>query len=169
MRIWTQAITEKQWVDLCKILKGTLHEMEEFSALAAKACLDTVYILVKGTDKKIRIGVLPKAEYAVVEYRKKNVAYFNEATKKYDIVKFEYTLGYARQGSDPWEMLEDITNRALHVNEHDTYRQKELARSKPYVVFGIQPIDAVSWYHTHLFVQLSKKITKILKFPAITV
>lgn len=88
MRIWTEAITEKQWADLCKILKGSLHEMKEFSALAVKACLDTVYILVKGTDNKTRIGVIPKAEYAVVEYRKKNVAYFNEATKKYDIVKF---------------------------------------------------------------------------------
>lgn len=165
MRIWTEAITEKQWTALCKILKGTLHEMEEFQALAAKAHLDSVYILVKGTDKKTRIGVLPKAEYAVVEYRKKNVAYFNEATKKYDIVKFEYTTGYALQGSDPWRMLEEVTNKALYVNEHDTYRQKELARSKPYVVFGIQPVNAVSWYYPHLFVQFSKKITKILKFP----
>lgn len=169
MRIWTQGITEKQWADLCKILKGTLHEMEEFPALAAKACLDTVYVLVKGRDKKTRIGVLPKAEYAVVEYRKENIRYFNEATKKYDIVKFEYTSGYAQQGSDPWRMLEEVTNDALYVNEHDKYRQKELARSKPYIVFVIQPIDAVSWYHTHLFVQLSKKITKILKFPAIAV
>lgn len=50
MRIWTQAITEKQWADLCKILKGTLHEMEEFPALVTKACLDTVYVLVKGPD-----------------------------------------------------------------------------------------------------------------------
>lgn len=62
-------------------------------------------------------------------------------------------------------MLEEVTNNALSVNEHDTGRQKELARSKPYVVFGIQPIDAVSWYYPHLFVQLSKKITKVLKFP----
>lgn len=165
MRIWTKAITEKQWTALCKILKGTLHEMEEFQALATKARPDTVYILVKGKDKKTRIGVLPKAEYAVVEYRKKNVAHFNEATKKYDIVKFEYTLGYARQGSDPWELLEDVTDKALSVNEHDTYRQKELARSKPYVVFGIQPVNAVSWYYPYQFVQLSKKITKVLKFP----
>ena len=169
MRIWTQAITEKQWADLCKILKGTLYEMEEFPALAAKACLDTVYVLVKGADEKTRIGVLPKAEYAVVEYRKQNVGYFNEVTKKYDIVKFEYTTGYARQGSDPWELLEGVTHDALYVNEHDKHRQKELARSKPYVVFGIQPIDAASWYYPHQFVQLSKKITKILKFPAIAV
>ena len=169
MRIWTQAITEKQWADLCKILKGILHEMEEFPALATKACLDTVYALVKGKDKKTRIGVLPKAEYAVVEYRKQNVLYYNEVTKKHDIVKFEYTSGYARQGSDPWELLEDVTDKALHVNEHDTERQKELARSKPYVVFGIQPIGAVSWYYPQQFVQLSEKITKVLKFPVIAV
>lgn len=165
MRIWTEAITEKQWADLCKILKGTLYEMGEFPALAAKACLDTVYVLVKGADKKTRIGVLPKAEYAVVEYCKKNVAYFNEATKKYDIVKFEYTSGYAAQGSDPWRLLEDVTDKALYVHEHDTERQKKLARSKPYVVFGIQPVNATSWYYPHQFVQLSKKITKVLKFP----
>lgn len=169
MRIWAEAITEKQWADLCKILKGTLYEMGEFPALVTKACLDTVYVLVKGADKKIRIGVLPKAEYVVVEYRKQNVLYYNETTKKHDIVKFEYTTGYALQGSDPWRMLEEVTTKALHVNEHDTERQKELARSKPYVVFGIQPIGAVSWYYPQQFVQLSKKITKILKFPVIAV
>jgi len=164
MRIWTKAITEKQWTALCKILKGTLHEMEEFAALAAKARLDSVYVLVKGKDGKARIGVLAKAEYAVVEYRKKNVLYYNEVTKKHDIVKFEYTVGYALQGSDPWRMLDDITSRVFSC-EHDEERREKLAKEKPYVVFGIQPIDAVSWYYPHRFVAINKKITKVLKFP----
>lgn len=165
MRIWTQAITEKQWTALCKILKGTLHEMGEFQALAAKARLDSVYILVKGKNKKTRISVLPKAEYAVVEYRKENLLYYNEATKQHDIVKFEYTSGYALQGSDPWRMLEEVTNKAFYVNEYDTERQKKLVKSKPYVVFGIQPIDAASWYYPDKFVAINTKITKVLKFP----
>lgn len=164
MRIWTKAITEKQWTALCKILKGTLHEMEEFAALAAKARIDSVYVLVKGKDRKVRIGVLRKAEYAVVEYRKKNVLYYNEVTKKHDIVKFEYTIGYALQGSDPWRMLDDITSRVFSC-EHDEERREQLAKEKPYVVFGIQPIDAVSWYYPHNFVAIDKKITKVLKFP----
>lgn len=164
MRIWTKAITEKQWTALCKILKGTLHEMEEFAALAAKARLDSVYVLVKGKDRKVRIGVLAKAEYAVVEYRKKNVLYYNEVTKKHDIVKFEYTIGYALQGSDPWRMLDDITSRVFSC-EHDEERREQLAKEEPYVVFGIQPIDAVSWYYPHRFVAIDKKITKVLKFP----
>lgn len=163
MRIWTKAITEKQWTALCKILKGTLHEMEEFAALAAKARLDSVYVLVKGKDGKARIGVLAKAEYAVVEYRKKNVLYYNEVTKKHDIVKFEYTVGYALQGSDPWRMLDDVTSRVFSC-EHDEERREQLAKEKPYVVFGIQPIDAVSWYYPHNFVAIDKKITKVLKF-----
>ena len=164
MRIWTKAITETQWAALCKILKGTLHEMEEFAALAAKARLDSVYILVKGKDRKVRIGVLAKAEYAVVEYRKKNVLYYNEVTKKHDIVKFEYTVGYALQGSDPWRMLDDITSRVFSC-EHDEERREQLAKEKPYVVFGIQPINAVSWYYPHKFVAIGKKITKVVKFP----
>lgn len=165
MRIWTKAITEKQWTALCKILKGTLHEMEEFAALAAKARLDSVYVLVKGKDRKIHIGVLAKAEYAVVEYRKKNVLYYNEVTKKHDIVKFEYTIGYARQGSDPWRMLDDITSRVFSCAEHDEERRKQLDKEKPYVVFGIQPIGATSWYYPSNFVAIGKKITKVLKFP----
>ena len=164
MRIWTKAITEKQWTALCKILKGTLHEMGEFAALAAKVRLDSVYVLVKGKDRKVRIGVLAKAEYAVVEYRKKNVLYYNEVTKKHDIVKFEYTVGYALQGSDPGRMLGDITSRVFSC-EHDEERREQLAKEKPYVVFGIQPIDAVSWYYPHRFVAINKKITKVLKFP----
>lgn len=164
MRIWTKAITETQWAALCKILKGTLHEMEEFAALAAKARLDSVYILVKGKDRKVRIGVLAKAEYAVVEYRKKNVLYYNEVTKKHDIVKFEYTVGYALQGSDPWRMLDDITSRVFSC-EHDEERRGQLDKEKPYVVFGIQPINAVSWYYPHMFVAIGKKITKFLKLP----
>lgn len=164
MRIWTKAITEKQWTALCKILKGTLHEMEEFAVLAVKARLESVYVLVKGKDRKVRIGVLAKAEYAVVEYRKKNVLYYNEVTKKHDIVKFEYTVGYALQGSDPWRMLADITSRVFSC-EHDEERREKLAKEKPYVVFGIQPIDAVSWYYPHRFVAINKKITKVLKFP----
>lgn len=164
MRIWTKAITEKQWSALCKILKGTLHEMEEFAALAAKARLDSVYVLVKGKDRKVRIGVLAKAEYAVVEYRKKNVLYYNEVTKKHDIVKFEYTLGYALQGSDPWRMLDDVTSRVFSC-EYDEERRKQLAKEMPYVVFGIQPINAVSWYYPHRFVAINKKITKVLKLP----
>ena len=164
MRIWTKAITEKQWSALCKILKGTLHEMEEFAALAAKARLDSVYVLVKGKDRKVRIGVLAKAEYAVVEYRKKNVLYYNEVTKKHDIVKFEYTIGYALQGSDPWRMLDDVTSRVFSC-EYDEERRKQLAKEQPYVVFGIQPINAVSWYYPHRFVAINKKITKVLKFP----
>ena len=51
MRIWTKAMTETQWIALCKILKGTLHEMGEFADLAAKARLDSVYVLVKGKDR----------------------------------------------------------------------------------------------------------------------
>lgn len=163
MRIWTKAITEKQWTALCKILKGTLHEMEEFASLAAKARLDSVYVLVKDKDKKVRIGVLAKAEYVVVEYRKKNVLYYNEDTKKHDIVKFEYTIGYALQGSDPWRMLGDVTSRVFSC-EHDEERRKELAKEKPYVVFGIQPIGATSWYYPSNFVAIDKKITKVLKF-----
>lgn len=164
MRIWTKAITEQKWTALCKILKGTLHEMSEFTALAAKARLDSVYVFVKGKDKKTRIGVLPKAEYAVVEYRKKNILYYNEVTKKHDIVKFEYTSGYALQGSDPWRMLEEVTSRAFYC-EYDEERRKELVKSKPYVVFGIQPIDAASWYYPDKFVAINTKITKVLKFP----
>lgn len=165
MRIWTKAITENQWTALCKILKGTLHKMEEFAALAAKARLDSVYVLVKGKDRKVRIGVLPKAEYAVVEYRKKNVLYYNEVTKKHDIVKFEYTIGYALQGSDPWCMLEDVTSRVFSCAEHDETRREELAKEQPYVVFGIQPIGATSWYYPSNFVTIGKKITKVLKQP----
>lgn len=164
MRIWTKAITEKQWTALCKILKGTLHEMEEFAALAAKARLDSVYVLVKGKDRKVRIGVLAKAEYAVVEYRKKNVLYYNDVTTKHDIVKFEYTTGYALQGSDPWSMLEDVTSRVFSC-EHDEERREKLAKETPYVVFGIQPIGATSWYYPSNFVAIDKKITKVLKFP----
>ena len=165
MRIWTKAITETQWTALCKILKGTLHEMEEFAELAAKARLDSVYVLVKDKTKKVRIGVLPKAEYAVVEYRKKNVLYYNEVTKKHDIVKFEYTTGYALQGSDPWHMLEDVTSRVFSYGEHDENRREELAKEQPYVVFGIQPIGAMSWYYPSNFVAINKKIAKVLKFP----
>lgn len=164
MRIWTKAITETQWTALCKILKGTLHEMEEFASLAAKARLDSVYVLVKDNGRKVHIGVLPKAEYAVVEYRKQNVLYYNEVTKKHDIVKFEYTTGYALQGSDPWSMLEDVTSRVFSC-EHDEERREKLAKEKPYVVFGIQPIGAASWYYPHKFVAFGKKITKVLKFP----
>lgn len=164
MRIWTKAITETQWAALCKILKGTLHEMEEFADLAAKARLDSVYVLVKGKDRKDHIGVLSKAEYAVVEYRKQNVLYYNEDTKKHDIVKFEYTTGYALQGSDPWRMLDDVTGRVFSC-EHDDERRKKLANNKPYVVIGIQPIGAASWYYPHKFVAIDKKITKVLKFP----
>lgn len=165
MRIWTKAITETQWTALCKILKGTLHEMEEFADLAAKARLDSVYVLVKDKAKKVHIGVLPKAEYAVVEYRKQNVLYYNEVTKKHDIVKFEYTTGYALQGSDPWHMLEDVTSRVFSYDEHDETRREELAKEQPYVVFGIQPIGATSWYYPSNFVAIDKKITKVLKFP----
>lgn len=139
--------------------------MGEFAALAAKARLDSVYVLVKGKDKKARLGVLPKAEYAVVEYRKRNVLYYNEDTKKRDIVKFEYTTGYALQGSDPWHMLEDVTSRVFSCDEHDEERHEALAKEQPYVVFGIQPIGATSWYYPHMFVAISKKITKVLKFP----
>lgn len=164
MRIWTKAITETQWAALCKILKGTLHEMEEFAELAAKARLDSVYVLVKDKAKKVRIGVLSKAEYAVVEYRKQNILYYNEVTKKHDIVKFEYTVGYALQGSDPWRMLADVTSRVF-LCEYDEVRRAELAKETPYVVFGIQPIGATSWYYPHMFVAIDKKITKVLKYP----
>ena len=164
MRIWTKAITETQWTALCKILKGTLHEMEEFAELAAKARLDSVYVLVKDKAKKVRIGVLSKAEYAVVEYRKQNILYYNEVTKKHDIVKFEYTVGYALQGSDPWRMLADVTSRVF-LCEYDEVRRAELAKETPYVVFGIQPIGATSWYYPHMFVAIDKKITKVLKYP----
>lgn len=164
MRIWTKTITETQWTALCKILKGTLHAMEEFATLAAKARLDSVYVLVKDKDKKVHIGVLPKAEYAVVEYRKQNVLYYNDVTTKHDIVKFEYTTGYALQGSDPWSMLEDVTSRVFSC-EHDEERREKLAKETPYVVFGIQPIGATSWYYPSNFVAIDKKITKVLKFP----
>ena len=164
MRIWTKTITETQWTALCKILKGTLHAMEEFATLAAKARLDSVYVLVKDKDKKVHIGVLPKAEYAVVEYRKQNVLYYNDVTKKHDIVKFEYTTGYALQGSDPWSMLEDVTSHVFSC-EHDEERREKLAKETPYVVFGIQPIGATSWYYPSNFVAIDKKITKVLKFP----
>lgn len=164
MRIWTKAITETQWAALCKILKGTLHEMGEFADLAEKARLDSVYVLVKDKAKKVRIGVLSKAEYAVVEYRKQNVLYYNEVTKKHDIVKFEYTTGYALQGSDPWRMLADVTSRVFSCAEHDEKRREELAKEQPYIVFGIQPIGATSWYYPHMFVAIGKKITKVLTF-----
>ncbi len=158
MRIWTKGITERLWNSWSIVFKGTLHDMDELPAIAAAARLDTVYVFVKGIDGVTRIGVIPHAEYAAVEYRKHKVLHFNKVTHKYDISKLQYGIGYVSHGSDPWQVLKDNTSAVF---------QSSILKCdgrKSYVVFGIQRIGAIWWNCRSELMPIYKKLTKPINF-----